>query len=93
MDNNVMYQKIINAIVEQQEEIIGPFALAQARTVQGLEVSGETITIKSDNPKKTIENSVLAYAELFGRAIVELSKEAISKVKAPSDILPDILVK
>lgn len=88
-----LYENLIKAIVHQQEEIIGPVALAQAKTVTGIKVNGDNISFTSNNPKKTLEQLVFAYAELFGRASVELSKEAISKVKAPSEILPDILVK
>ena len=91
--DSVVYENLIRAIVHQQEEIIGPVALAQDKTVEGIKVRGNDITFDTNNPKKTLENLVFAYAELFGRASVELSKEAISKVKAPSDILPDILVK
>ena len=91
--DSVVYENLIRAIVHQQEEIIGPVALAQAKTVEGIKVRGNDITFDTNNPKKTLEYLVFAYAELFGRASVELSKEAISKVKAPSDILPDILVK
>lgn len=93
MENKIVYENLIKAIVHQQEEIIGPIALSQAKTVEGITVHGNDISFDSENPKKILENLVFAYAELFGKASVELSKEAINKLKAPTNILPDILVK
>jgi hypothetical protein len=93
LDNSKsIYENIVVAIVGEQREVIGPVALEQAGTVEGIEVSGDAIKITGKDPKKVIEDLVVAYAELFGRASVELSKEAVAELKdIPKDSLPKVL--
>lgn len=92
VENLVLYENLINAVVNQQKEIIGPIALVQAKSIKGLKVESGHVVFTSENPKKTLEDLVCSYANLFGKASVELSKEAIEKVHAPKNILPKILI-
>lgn len=91
VENYEMYENLINAVVNQQKEIIGPIALVQAKSIKGLKIENNKVTFTSQNPKKTLEELVYSYADLFGKASIELSKEAIVKIHAPKNILPHIL--
>lgn len=81
-------------IIEEQETIIGPIALEQARKVPGLNVDWPRHQVLLQGDKKNIlENLVKQYETLFGRASVEVCKEAVSRYKTqvPSDQLPQVL--
>jgi hypothetical protein len=91
-DNLKAYNLIAEAIVKEQSQVIGPVALQQAHSVEGLEMLGDSVKITGKDPKKVIEDLVVAYSELFGRASVELSKEAVAELKdIPKDSLPKVL--
>lgn len=87
---------IVKSIVEHQQLIIGPLALEQANKVPGLNVSnGDNLQIKvtgSDNDKILTE-LVEKYEQLFGRASVEVCRDAVKEVKprVSTDQLPQIL--
>lgn len=88
-----MYTQLVSQIIKDQENIIGPVALEQAKKVSGLEIiSSDNVKING-NPKAIIEDLVDQYARLFGRASIEVCKEAIHEVKATftPDDLPAIL--
>lgn len=76
-----LYAQIAGKIIKQQESIIGPVAVEQAESVDGLEVdwAKQTVTIKGDG-KKIIESLVERYKDLFGQISVEVCKEASSKL-------------
>jgi hypothetical protein len=87
------YSQIVTKIIKEQEAIIGPVAVEQAMRVNGLEViNADNIKI-TGNAKEAVANLVDQYAKLFGRASIELCKEALrgSKVDIPKDQLPEIL--
>jgi len=87
------YAQIVSQIIKDQEVIIGPIALEQARRVNGLEFAdSDHINIKG-NAKDILGNLVEQYAKLFGRASIEVCKEAIHemKIQLTPDQLPDIL--
>lgn len=84
---------IASKIIKDQETIIGPVAIEQARKVQGLEVKNlDDINIKGD-AKVVIGNLVNQYVKLFGRASIEVCKESIREIspKPSNELLPDIL--
>ena len=87
------YAQGISRIIKEQEAIIGPIALDQAKKVPGLEVGGNDDVKIPGNKKEVLTNLVNQYAKLFGRASVEVCKEAFSTVseKIPSNDIPDIL--
>lgn len=81
-------------IISEQEIIIGPVALEQAQKVPGLKVNWERHEVSLEgNKKKILENLVKQYEELFGRASIEVCREAISKysTKIPKNQLPSAL--
>lgn len=87
------YIQAVSRIIKEQQSIIGPVALDQAKKVAGLEVTSvDDIKLKG-NKKEVLGNLVNQYAKLFGRASIEVCKEAFSQVsdKIPSNEVPDIL--
>ncbi|MBA3724494.1 MAG: hypothetical protein H0W89_06465 [Candidatus Levybacteria bacterium] len=88
-----LYTQLVSQIIKDQESIIGPVALEQARKVDGLEIIDiNSIKINGD-AKIVISALVEQYAILFGRASVEICKEAVleSKPQLPKEDLPEIL--
>lgn len=83
----------VSRIIKEQQSIIGPIAIDQAKKVAGLEVSGVDDVKITGNKKTVLENLVNQYAKLFGRASIEVCKEAFSSVSdkiSPTEV-PDIL--
>lgn len=81
-------------IIQEQEKIIGPIALEQARKVQGLSVNWEKREVNlAGNEKEVLEKLVNQYASLFGQASVEVCKEATRKilVGVSKDSIPSLL--
>lgn len=80
-------------IIKEQQAIIGPVALDQAKKVNGLSVTSADDVKVTGNKKQTLENLVKQFEKLFGKASVQVCKEAFSAYAekiAPTDI-PDIL--
>ena len=85
--------QVISNIIKEQQAIIGPIALDQARKVSGLEVNGiDDIKIAGDK-KEVLNNLVNQYSKLFGQASIEVCKEAVSPFidKISQSELPPIL--
>jgi hypothetical protein len=74
-------QKIVKAIVREQEGIIGPLALDQANTVSGLKISnnGDSIEIQG-NVEEVISQLVRTYESLFGEVSVDACKESVKRI-------------
>lgn len=87
------YAKAISNIIRQQQVIIGPVALDQAKKVSGLQVSSLDNVKIAGSKKEVLGNLVGQYAKLFGQASVEVCKEAFSGFsrEIPSSDVPDIL--
>lgn len=85
------YVEAISRIIKEQQSIIGPVALDQAKKVAGLEV-GSDVKI-TGNKKAVLESLVNQFAKLFGQASVEVCKEAFEPFsdKIPAADIPDIL--
>lgn len=91
MDNYVL---AASQIVKEQQAIVGPLAVDQAKRVTGLEIdSGGKIVKISGNGKEVLEKLVQQFENLFGRASVEACKEAIKEItpQIPKQDLPAIL--
>ena len=85
--------QIADKIVREQEAIIGPVALEQAKKVSGLRIDDQQhITLEGDK-KLILENLIKQYEKLFGLTSIEVCKEAVHEVKdqIPQEDLPDIL--
>lgn len=88
-----IYTQVIIRIIKEQQNVIGPLAVEQAKKVEGLTISGlEDISIRG-NGKMVLEHLVSEYEKLFGKASVEVCRDAIEPLrdKIPSGDLPDIL--
>jgi len=86
--------QVAQKIIQEQEKIIGPIALEQAKKVQGLSIDWDKREVKlAGDEKLVLENLVKKYQSLFGRASVEVCKEAVGSVgdKISPTNLPDIL--
>ena len=89
-----MLAQVVEKIILEQEKIIGPIALEQAKKVQGLSVDWSKHEVKLEgNEKEILEKLVKQYELLFGRASVEVCKEAVGSItdKASLTDLPEIL--
>lgn len=87
------YVQAISRIIKEQQAIIGPIALDQAKKVSGLEVTGVDDVKIVGNKKEVLGDLVNQYSKLFGKASIEVCKEAFSAVsdKISQTDVPDIL--
>ncbi len=87
-----VYAQIAVKIIKEQESIIGPIALEQAKKVPGLSVDWSKGEVKiTGNEQATIQNLVEQYQHLFGKTSVEVCKDAIKGLSVPADSLPALL--
>ncbi|PIZ66497.1 hypothetical protein CO051_04055 [Candidatus Roizmanbacteria bacterium CG_4_9_14_0_2_um_filter_39_13] len=88
-----IYSSIVNTIIKQQTSIIGPIALSQAKMVAGIHFSDEGSADLQGDPKLVLDELVKKYEKLFGKASIEVCKDAVRELIPPvsPDILPDIL--
>ncbi len=89
-----VYAEIAKKIISQQETIIGPVAIEQAKAVSGLTVDWDKKEVKvSGNEQAVIDKLVDQYKDLFGKISVEVCKEAASKLvgQLPADKQPSSL--
>ncbi len=87
------YAQAASRIIKEQQSIIGPVAVDQARKVGGLEVKSVDDIQISGNRKEVLGNLVNQYAKLFGKASIEVCKEAFEPFedKLSASEVPDIL--
>lgn len=91
MNPQEIFDQIAEKIIEQQEAIIGPLAVEQAKQIQELKINWADHNIDiAGNPQAAIDHLVAQYKELFGQIAVETCKEAASKLLAqlPADQTP-----
>jgi hypothetical protein len=95
-ENNVrtIFDQMAEKIIAQQEAIIGPVAIEQAKGVPGLKVDwpNHKVTITGD-AAGIIDKLVQRYKELFGKISVEVCEEATSGLlsKVPDNQRPKSL--
>lgn len=90
-----IYTQIVQRIVEQQETIIGPVAIEQAKRVSNLKIDWDgkhEISFSGDAPA-AIDELVKQYEHLFGKLSVEVCREATATLVAqlPADKQPKML--
>lgn len=86
--------QLTERIIKAQEEVVGPLALEQAKKVSGLTIDESAKTIKINGDKKETVNSLIKqYEGLFGRASVEVCREAVKSIIAtmPKEEVPSLL--
>lgn len=89
----INYSQLISQIIKEQQLIIGPIAIDQAKHVSGITINSiDDIRVKGDQIQ-ILSNLVNEYAKLFGRASVEVCRDAIKEITPPipDDQLPQIL--
>ena len=86
------FTQAVEKIIKQQEAVIGPLAIEQAKKVQGLKFSGGKFAVQG-NRSKVLEDLVKQYSHLFGRASVEVCKDAVQPLlsKIPAQEVPSLL--
>lgn len=90
-----IFNQLAERIIREQESIIGPIAIEQARKVSGLTVDADSHKVDlKGNKKEILENLVKQYEELFGRTSVEVCKDAVKDIvsQAPKDQVPQVLL-
>ncbi len=90
-----IFAQIADKIIREQESIIGPLALEQARKVTGINIDETVSTITITGDKKVIlENLVRQYEKLFGPASIEVCRDAVKNLitQAPKDQVPQLLL-
>lgn len=76
-----IFGQLVEKIIKDQEDIIGPIALEQAQKVPGLKVDLEKHDVRFDgNQTDVVEKLVEKYKEIFGQTSVEVCKEAAKKI-------------
>lgn len=89
-----IFQKMVDRIIKEQVDIIGPLAVEQAQKVPGLSVNWQKHeVILQGNKTEIVEKLIEKYKSLFGQASVEACKEAVNELIAqvPKDQLPGAL--
>ncbi len=82
-DTLQLFDQIVEKIIEQQEAIIGPVAVEQAKKVHELKINWPQHLVGIDgNPQQAIDELVAQYKELFGQIAVQVSKEAVAAIMA-----------
>ena len=80
-------------IIKEQQAIIGPVALDQAKKVSGFAITNASEIKVTGDKKQALEALVKQFEKLFGKASIQVCKEAFepfSEKIAPADI-PEIL--
>ena len=87
------YSKIASEIIKHQEFVIGPVAWSEAKSVKGIVIRDHNVEIKGDG-KKIVEELVNQYATLFGRASVEVCRDAVKNLlpKVENTMIPSVLL-
>lgn len=89
-----IFSQMAEKIIKEQEGIIGPIALEQAKKVHGLSVDLQKHEITfSGNKTDILEKLVEKYKEVFGQASVEVCKDAVRGIlaKLPKEQVPALL--
>ena len=87
-----IFAQMAEKIIKEQEGIIGPVALEQARKVDGLSVDWEKHEVAlAGDEKAIVQKLVEQYQHLFGQTSVEVCKDAIRNLQVPVDNLPALL--
>ena len=86
-----IFAQVVSKIIKEQESIIGPIALEQARKVQGLSVDTQKNEVKfAGNEKQIVESLIDQYKHLFGKESVEVCRDAARSfiTQMPKDQIP-----
>lgn len=91
-----IFSDIAVKIIEEQEGIIGPMAIEEAKKVPGLHIDWQKqqhhVTFHG-NKSDLIEKLVEQYREIFGQISIDACKDAVQALigKLPADQVPRLL--
>lgn len=88
------FAQAISNIIKEQQQIIGPVAMDQAKKVSGLKMGANSSEVSIEGNKKDVLNNLIKqYSQLFGKTSIEICKEAFEPFsdKIPVGDIPDIL--
>jgi hypothetical protein len=88
-----LYRELADSIIREQQHIIGPVALTQAKKVAGISIENTGTVEIQGSGKDIVQALVEQYAKLFGKASIQVCKEAVESLlnKMPASDIPDIL--
>lgn len=75
------YVIIVSKIIENQHTVMGPLAFDLANKVNGLKVESLDKIVITGNGKDVLKMLVDQYSSLFGRASVEVCRDAVKEIK------------
>ena len=83
----------VSKIIKEQQAIIGPIALDQAKKVNGLTLTSTDDVKITGNKKQTLDNLVRQFEKFLGQASIQVCKEAFKPFseKISQTDIPDIL--
>ncbi len=90
-----IYGEIVEKIIKEQENIIGPIALEQAKKVPGLTVDLQKHEVRfQGNQKEILQHLIEQYEHLFGQASVEVCKDAVKDIikQVPPNNVPSLIL-
>ena len=80
MTSGSKYEQAVLMITKEQEKIVGKdLAIQMTTLVHNLRVKDDKVTISGD-PKAVLKELIEQYSSLFGKASIEVSKQAITKL-------------
>lgn len=82
-----LFARMATKIIKEQQTIIGPVALEVAQKVEGLSIDTSSLAVTIDEGKEAevMENLIKGYQAIFGRASVEVCKDAVRDIVAKLD--------
>ena len=89
-----IFAQMAEKIIKEQETIIGPVALEQAKKVPGLTIDPQNNTVRLEGDEKNVVESLVGkYKDLFGLASVQVCRDAVKSVipQLPKDQIPPSL--
>ena len=88
-----IYDQVVSQIIKSQQTVIGSIAFDQAKKVAGIDIIAEDKIKLVGDGKKIVEQLVEQYSNIFGRASVEVCKDAVREIHppVPAEYLPQIL--
>ena len=89
-----IFNQIAEKIIREQETIIGPLALEQAKNVPGIVLDQKQHVDLTGDKKKTVEKLIETYQNLFGNTSLEVCRSAVKDLvsKLPKDQVPALLL-
>ncbi len=78
--NTDYFAKLVINIIREQESIIGPIAIEQAKKVPGLKIDwqNQQVNIEGDH-KQILENLANQYKKIFGQVSIEVCRSVVHK--------------